>query len=284
MACNPTRIELSNSAATTVQITLATNPGDGTAVTFQVDGLGVSESGFTTGAVVSFVIAAVSASENSLWDVTIQVGANSPVQASAVVTESNDAQAIGVTLSDSGVTYCSPIGAAATDPVAITISDQTPPYLWADWSGIDTDTIQLVIPTVGQTAGQVPFFGYGYEATWSETNQVFTTGPKYMKALGRSYTELYPGGPIQETLATYHISAMRDHSYGSCEPVPVTVISGKYGSLIHNVSRRWNDADSTNGENMPSACVIGTVEQPSVSASFAACNTAFSNGINGGTF
>lgn len=284
MACNPTRIELSNVAPTTVQITLTTNPGDGTVVTLQVDGLGISESGSTTGGTVDFIIPSVSASENSLWDVTVQVGANSPVHASAVVTETNAAQAIGVTLSDAGVTYCSPIGATATDPVAITVSNQTPPYLWQDWAGIDTDTVRLVIPTVEQTAGKVPYFANGYGQSWSETNQVFTTGPNYMLAYGRRYTELYPGGPVQEELGKYHIATIRDFSYQNCEPVSVTVVSGKYGSVIHNVARRWDDADSTNGADMPKVCVMGTVEQPSVASSFAACNAAFSGGINGGTF
>ena len=48
MSCNPTRILLSNSATTTMNVTLSTDPGDGTSVTFQVDGLGITETETTT--------------------------------------------------------------------------------------------------------------------------------------------------------------------------------------------------------------------------------------------
>ena len=108
MACTPTRMELSNAAATTVTITLATDPGDGTTVTLEVDGLGIDQSGTTSGGAVSFSIAAVSADRNSIWDAEIQVGANRPAVAEVLVVETNTAQAIGVTIDDSSVTYCAP--------------------------------------------------------------------------------------------------------------------------------------------------------------------------------
>lgn len=114
MACNPTRLELSNSATTTVQVTIATDPGDGTAVTLQVDELSIDQSQTTSSGVATFTIAAVSAANNSIWDATIQVGSNSIAAASVQVVETNVAQTVGVTVSDADVTYCAPSGAAAT--------------------------------------------------------------------------------------------------------------------------------------------------------------------------
>ena len=110
MACNPTRLELSNSATTTVQVTIATDPGDGTAVTLQVDELSIDQSQTTSSGVATFTIAAVSAANNSIWDATIQVGSNSIAAASVQVVETNVAQTVGVTVSDADVTYCAPTG------------------------------------------------------------------------------------------------------------------------------------------------------------------------------
>lgn len=114
MTCNPSRLELSNAASTTVQITLATDPGDGTTVTLEVDGLGLAESGTTSSGVVSFTVSAVSASNNSIWDATIQVGANRPATAEVLVVETNTAQTIGVTIDDADVTYCGALGGGGT--------------------------------------------------------------------------------------------------------------------------------------------------------------------------
>jgi hypothetical protein len=109
MSCNPTRILLSNTATTTMNVTLTTDPGDGTTVTFQVDGLGITETQTTTSAVAVFTITANTAGNNSLWDATLQVGSNTAVEATAQAVETNEAQTIGVTLSSTDVTYCSPL-------------------------------------------------------------------------------------------------------------------------------------------------------------------------------
>jgi hypothetical protein len=109
MSCTPTRILLSNTATTTMNVTLTTDPGDGTTVTFQVDGLGITETQTTTSAVAVFTITANTAGNNSLWDATLQVGSNTAVEATAQAVETNEAQTIGVTLSSTDVTYCSPL-------------------------------------------------------------------------------------------------------------------------------------------------------------------------------
>ena len=108
MSCNPTRILLSNSGATTMNVTVSPDPGDGVSVTFQVDGLTISDAEPTSSGTAVFSIATVVAVNNSLWDATLQIGSNTPVEAEVQVVESNGSQTIGVTLTDSEVTYCSP--------------------------------------------------------------------------------------------------------------------------------------------------------------------------------
>jgi hypothetical protein len=111
MACNATRIELSNSAVTTLTVTLTTDPGDGTTVLLIVDGLSISTSGTTSGGSATLTpIAAVTADTNSIWDAIIQVGTNRPAVAEVLITETNTAQSLGITVTDSQVTYCAPTG------------------------------------------------------------------------------------------------------------------------------------------------------------------------------
>ena len=135
MSCTPTRILLSNSATTTMTVTLSTDPGDGTTVTFQVDGLGITQTQTTTSAVAVFTITANTAGNNSLWDATLQVGTNTAVEATAQAVETNAAQAIGVTLSSTDVTYCSPLAGGGsgtvtnvtgTAPISVATGTSTP--------------------------------------------------------------------------------------------------------------------------------------------------------------
>jgi hypothetical protein len=123
MACNATRIELSNSAVTTLTVTLTSDPGDGTTVLLIVDGLGITTSGTTSGGSATLTpIAAVTADTNSLWDAVIQVGTNRPAIAEVLVTETNTAQSLGITITDSQVTYCAPTsgGGGVSDHGALT--------------------------------------------------------------------------------------------------------------------------------------------------------------------
>jgi len=109
MTCNPTTILLSSSGATTINVTLSTDPGDGTAVTLEVDGLSISESASSSSSAVVFTVAAQAAANYSLWDATIQVGSNLTVDATAQEVETNGAQTIGVTITGAAVSYCSPL-------------------------------------------------------------------------------------------------------------------------------------------------------------------------------
>ena len=110
MACNPTTIQLSSTGTTTINLTLSSDPGDGTSVTLEVDGLGVSEAGVTSSGAVTLSVDAQTAANYSLWDATIQVGSNLTVDATAEVVETNGPQTIGVTITDAAVSYCSPLG------------------------------------------------------------------------------------------------------------------------------------------------------------------------------
>jgi len=144
MACNPTTIQLSSTGTTTINVTLSTDPGDGTDVTLEVDGLGVSRAGVTASGAVTLSVDAQTAANYSLWDATIQVGSNLTVDATAQVVETNGAQTIGVTITDAAVSYCSPLGGGGgtgtvtgvtgTAPIVSSGSSTTPAISLADVS------------------------------------------------------------------------------------------------------------------------------------------------------
>jgi len=109
MTCNPTTIQLSSNRTTTINVTLSSDPGDGTDVSLQVDGLTFSQTVQTASSVAVFTVTARTAANYSLWDATIQVGTNLAVNATAQVVETNSEQTVGVTITDTSVSYCSPI-------------------------------------------------------------------------------------------------------------------------------------------------------------------------------
>ena len=108
MSCTPTRLELSNTDATTVDVTVTSDPGDGTAVVLEVPGLSINESQNTSGGAVSYSLAARTEGTNSLWDGTIQVGANAPADIVVQIVETSAAQTVGLTITDADVSYCAP--------------------------------------------------------------------------------------------------------------------------------------------------------------------------------
>jgi len=110
VSCNPTRILLSNAGSTTMLVTVEPTPDPQVSVTFQVDELGINETETTVAGVATFSIDSVTATNNSIWDATIQVGANMRAAASAQAVETNGATSIGVTVSSGEVTYCAPTG------------------------------------------------------------------------------------------------------------------------------------------------------------------------------
>lgn len=110
MTCNATRIELSNNNATTVEFTVSSTPADGTGVALNVPGLAISSTPTTTGGVATVVIPSVAGGTNDIYDATLQVGSNAAIAVDVLVVETNKDQAIGVTISDAGVSYCAPTG------------------------------------------------------------------------------------------------------------------------------------------------------------------------------
>ena len=59
-----------------MQVTVSPTPDPQVSVTFQVDELGINETETTVAGVATFSIASVTATNNSIWDATLQVGAN----------------------------------------------------------------------------------------------------------------------------------------------------------------------------------------------------------------
>tara|TARA_R110001632_G_scaffold75942_1_gene172452 strand:- start:1026 stop:1868 length:843 start_codon:yes stop_codon:yes gene_type:complete len=92
-----------------MNVTLSPDPGGSPTVTFQVDGLGISESATASAGTAIFTISTVVADNNTIWDATLQVDSNTAVEAAVQAVETNEAQDIGVTLSSTDVTYCSPL-------------------------------------------------------------------------------------------------------------------------------------------------------------------------------
>lgn len=115
MACNPTRIELSNTDATGVAVTISPDPGNGTTVVLTVPDLGIDESATTLGAAVLFALAARTEGTNSLWDGTLQVASNAPADVVVQIVETSAGQTVGVTVSDGAVSYCAPTLNAVTE-------------------------------------------------------------------------------------------------------------------------------------------------------------------------
>ena len=187
MSCTPTRILLSNTATTTMNVTLTTDPGDGTTVTFQVDGLGITETQTTTSAVAVFTITANTAGNNSLWDATLQVGTNTAVEATAQAVETNEAQTIGVTLSSTDVTYCSPLAGGGggdattlTGPVLFNAKNATGVTI-TKGSVVYIDGVSGNTPTVAladaDDAAKMPAFGLAFaDLADAETGSIITFG------------------------------------------------------------------------------------------------------------
>jgi len=64
---------------------------------------------------VSYSIATQTASTNSLWDGTIQVGANAPAEIVVQIVETSAAQKVGLTVTDAEVSYCAPLTGAGVE-------------------------------------------------------------------------------------------------------------------------------------------------------------------------
>ena len=129
MACNPTRLELSNTDVTSIEVTVSPDPGDSTSVVLEIPGLAIDQSQPTSSAVATFAIGTLSASTNSLWDGTLQVGTNAPADIVVQVVATSQVQTIGATISGADVSYCAPTsgagGGSAVDSYLMLIESPT---------------------------------------------------------------------------------------------------------------------------------------------------------------
>ena len=161
MSCNPTRILLSNSGTTTMQVTILPDPDPQVGVTFQVDELGINETQTTVAGVATFSIDTVVADNNTIWDATIQVGSNMRAAAAVQAVETNGATSIGVTVNSNEVTYCAPTGGGSgtgtvtsvTGTAPINVADgTTTPVVSLNSDGITTGLIADEAVTNGKIA------------------------------------------------------------------------------------------------------------------------------------
>ena len=155
-----------------MNVTLSPDPGGSPTVTFQVDGLGISESAVASAGTAIFTISTVVADNNTIWDATLQVDSNTAVEAAVQAVETNEAQTIGVTLSSTDVTYCSPLGGGGggdatslTGPVLFNAKNATGVTI-TKGSVVYIDGVSGNTPTVAladaDDAAKMPAFGLAY--------------------------------------------------------------------------------------------------------------------------
>lgn len=127
-----------------MQVTVDPTPDPNVDVTFQVDELGINRTATTSSGVATFVLDAVVATNNSIWDATLQIGSNMRAAASVQAVETNGSTSIGVTVSSGEVTYCAPTaggggtgtvtGVLGTAPIVSDGNSTTPTISLADVS------------------------------------------------------------------------------------------------------------------------------------------------------
>ena len=139
-----------------MEVTLSPDPGGTPTVYFQVDGLTIDTSVVAASGLATFSIPTVVADNNRIFDATLQVGANTAVEASVQVVETNAAQTVGVTLSSTDVTYCSPLG-----------------------GGGGTGTVTSVATGTGLTGGTITTTG----TIVHQVQPVSGTGPAFVKSV-----------------------------------------------------------------------------------------------------
>ena len=133
-----------------MQVTVSPTPDPQVSVTFQVDELGIDETETTVAGVATFSIDSVIAINNSIWDATIQVGANMRAAASAQAVETNGNTTVGVKVSGSDVTYCAPTG-GGTGTGTVTNVTGVDPISVAD----GTSTPEVSLDDAGITAAKI---------------------------------------------------------------------------------------------------------------------------------
>ena len=165
MSCNPTRIELSNDATTTVSFTVTPAPTGTVVIYFDVPGLTVDTQANLSSGSASIDIPAVSGDTNSIYDATIQVGTGAAIAADVQVVDSSSAQAVGVTVSGSSVTYCAPTGGGGgDDPIQDRTYSKNLDIVAQDM--ISGETSVMILGDSINNPQSLTFMKYGYMNKW----------------------------------------------------------------------------------------------------------------------
>jgi hypothetical protein len=218
-----------------MNVTLSPDPGGSPTVTFQVDGLGISESAVASAGVATFTISTVVADNNTIWDATLQVDSNTAVEAAVQAVETNDAQAIGVTLSSTDVTYCSPLGGGGgsgtvtnvtgTAPISVATGTTTP-VVSLDADGITTGKIADEAVTNGKIADLT-----------IQTGKIADGAITAAKLADTSVTSITAGaGLTGGTITTTGTIAHAAGSFVGSEEYPVRIVVDAFGHVQVNES------------------------------------------------
>jgi hypothetical protein len=227
-----------------MNVTLSPDPGGSPTVTFQVDGLGISESAVASAGVATFTISTVVADNNTIWDATLQVDSNTAVEAAVQVVETNDAQAIGVTLSSTDVTYCSPLAGGGgtgtvtnvtgTAPISVATGTTTP-VVSLDADGITTGKIADEAVTNGKIADLT-----------IQTGKIADGAITAAKLADTSVTSITAGaGLTGGTITTTGTIAHAAGSFVGSEEYPVRIVVDTFGHVQVNESETTASAYRT---------------------------------------
>ena len=241
-----------------MNVTLSPDPGGSPTVTFQVDGLGISESAIASAGTATFSITAVVADNNTIWDATLQVDSNTAVEAAVQAVETNEAQAIGVTLSSTDVTYCSPLAGGGgtgtvtnvtgTAPISVATGTTTP-VVSLDADGITTGKIADEAVTNGKIADLT-----------IQTGKIADGAITAAKLADTSVTSITGGSLIDVDQATgvVEVSHAAKALTGSATPFPSSITVDAFGHVIATGISKVPLEPSNNLSDLASAATART--------------------------
>jgi hypothetical protein len=282
MSCNPTRLELSNTDATTVIVTLTTDPGDGTAVVLEFPGLSISETENASGGEVSYTIAARTEDTHSLWDGTIQIGSNAPADIVAHIVETSSAQTIGVTITDSDVTYCAPIGGSGGSSLIVGVDSF--PFIFANADGYaEGQTVALILnePLISPLPSD-DTLSWGGALSGTDYSDKLVSGVLMTEIAVPAYTDIYQGF-TQETSANIALVDANSR-YDPWDRHIVCMPAGHCGMAVEELQTPNFASHDGNGLDVVNYNYARVLRSHETQACIAAIDSIATSGIDGGTF